>query len=363
MLTKIQGKIVIKVRPFQMPVIPDGTGFKVDPGESRPVFLLTFADRSQRVLKGEITDQSGNEGAEFIASLQSVVGADLGVLILSPEDIAELADMRKDIIHNGAGRHPHAATINAFIKDMATSNMFIFYTMTFVSDLKSLESQAHQTKKNGDERALDKMGVVKLARRMVQDRTLLPALGKVVAVDIFCGNADRFGPDGKIVNSGNILFRKNLDKTYTPVGIDFFDVQGEFSKMTTPLLPGQMVNWPGLMLSAGNAQQLAAFASKAMMSLNASFRASMGGRTMPSDAVLGAMEVNAFKSGLAAGAAELRAHLLGMVGRLAHLPAGVQSRMDLLGWQRWIAAGARPPVAPQRPTGLPPGRPLGPYTS
>jgi hypothetical protein len=365
MLTKIQGKIVMRVMPFQMPVKPSGAGFRVDPQETRPVFLLTFVDGTQRVLKAEMTDQSGNEGADFIASLQSMLGADLGVALLGAADVTALAEMNKDIVFDARGRHPHAVVVKDFIKDVAESNMFIFYTMTFVSALKSLESQAHQEKKNGDERALEKLGVVKLARRMVGEPALLPALGKVVAVDLFCGNADRFGPDGNIVNAGNILFRKNADKTYTPLGIDFFDVQGEFSKMTTALQPNQATHWPGMMLSAGKTQKLDQFAASAIASLNASFTLAMAGRAMPNDAVLGAKETNAFKAGMVEGTAELRRHLLATTRRGGRLPAGVQSRMDALGWQGWVASTAptlravAPQVPPRPGTQAPRG---GPHT-
>jgi len=174
---------------------------------------------------------------------------------------------------------------------------------------------------------MEKVGAYKLARKMCQDPRLLPELGKVVAVDLFCGNRDRFGDDGRLVNLGNIGFQKDLDKTYAPVGVDFFESQGTFSNMY--VFSVDKSTWGGMVL--GDPDRILAFANTAIQSLNTLFASKITPRGMPNDGVLGMPQVNALVAGIKVGAVLLRFHLNRKL-RSTGVPSGVKARMEALGW-------------------------------
>jgi len=346
-MTKFRGEDIASVKPFELQVDLKSGGWV--PDGSRPAFLIKLQNGSKCVLKGEIlsaTDVAsrkiGLKSAVFIGGMHSHLTSDLNVVPVSDDEMLELCNLRADEI-DFSGPADAAVT---YIRDLVGSNMFVFYTMAFVEGLKNLESQVDKGKDKTD---LAKVGACKLARKMCTDSRLLPELGKVIAVDLFSGNTDRFSKEGKIVNSGNILFRKNLDKTYSPVGVDFFEAQGD-SKMYAPLLDPQ--SWGGRILA--DKQEIDRFASRAVMSLNNAFAAAIQPVPMPLDAILGGAQVVALANGISSGADELRRYLLNLRKQARGVPAGVASRMDVLGWTNtgWVSATKPPPIvtpAPLRP--------------
>jgi hypothetical protein len=56
-------------------------------------------------------------------------------------------------------------------------------------------------------------------------------LGKIVAVDQLNGNNDRFNAMGELANAGNLLFQENDNGNITPVGLDFFQAQGDAANL------------------------------------------------------------------------------------------------------------------------------------
>lgn len=333
MSINVQGKEVTSIKPLQLEATGDQAWSNFD---TRPVFLLKLSGGGERVLKGEMVDGDRDvvrDSAGLIGELQSRLGVDLGVTLLDDADIEVLKGVTSDIMV-----HDNRNCAAFYLSEIAKSGMFVFYTMTFIEGLRTLESKAA---KNKDKDGMRVFGAYKLGRKMHGDPKLLPALGKVVAVDLFCGNKDRFDATGQIVNPGNIFFKRNEDKSYTPVGIDFFEAQGEFAKMTLALQPGQEADWAGMILM--DSMRLDAFASRAIMSLNSALQLAMEGNPMPFDGVLDGNDVRAFRAGLGAGADELRVYLLGL-RRRGVAPAGITSRLDALGWTQtaWAANGVRP---------------------
>ncbi len=132
-----------------------------------------------------------------------------------------------------------------YLSEIAKSGMFVFYTMTFIEGLRDARIEG------GKEQGLGWHACIRCLQAGPQDAwrsETAACVGKGRAVDLFCGNKDRFDATGQIVNPGNIFFKRNEDKSYTPVGIDFFEAQGEFAKMTLALQPGQEADWAGMIL-------------------------------------------------------------------------------------------------------------------
>jgi hypothetical protein len=167
-----------------------------------------------------------------------------------------------------------------------------------------------------------------------------------VAVDLFAGNEDRFSARGDIVNKGNIVFQKDKDKRYQPVGVDFFDAQKIEAKMYTPVANPQ--GWPGMVLA--DPARITSFGTTAIAALNREFAANMGKHAMPVECILGAEEARRLSHGLTCGADELRMRLL-YLRRTRGLPNGTVQRMELLGWQEngniWVPGGG-PGMGPRR---------------
>jgi len=317
------GKTVLRIKPFELGVTTDQTDWT---RKSRPVFLISFTDGSKLVLKAEGASTHGPgsslKSIDIMGELHSKLTRDLGVVILQPEDLQPLMEAPDECFDFAP-----PAVARKYIVDLVAAGggkMFVWYTMNFVEGFKKLEDQVE---KNKDHQSMEKVGAYKLARKMCQDPRLLPNLGKVVAVDLFCGNRDRFGDDGRLVNLGNIGFQKDLDKTYAPVGGDFFESQGTFSNMY--VFSVDKSTWGGMVL--GDPDRILAFANTAIQSLNTLFASKIAPRGMPNDGVLGMAQVDALVAGITEGAALLK-YQLNRKLRSTGVPSGVKARMEALGW-------------------------------
>ncbi len=71
------------------------------------------------------------------------------------------------------------------------------------------------------------------------DETLWPPLGKILAVDIFNGNNDRFHTeDGDWVNFGNVMFLDGGDTSI--IGLDTFDPNSDIANLNAANAPGSL---------------------------------------------------------------------------------------------------------------------------
>ncbi len=171
-----------------------------------------------------------------------------------------------------------------------------------------------------------------------------PALfsfGKIVAVDLFIGNNDRFNAMGELVNAENLLFQQ-IDGNITPVGLDFFQAQGEAANLLVGPPDHQVISakkrvfkylWGGENLL--NENNLRFFAEKAINSLNDYF-SQQNMRQVRT--LLGPDDVAEFVNGMREGIRDLKQFLATRGG----LPEGVRIRMDKLNWPYNPALPARP---------------------
>lgn len=336
------GKAVAKIKPFELALTTDGKDYSNF--GTRPVFLITFTDGTKLVLKAEMADdgkpKSAQKSSVFIAGLHSGMTSGLGVLGVDKADMESLAEAQEGLYDFSA---PAVARKYLRVIVLEAKGFFEWYTMNFFDALKSLEKQAE---KNKDQQNMAKVGAYKLACKMKNDPNLLHGLGMIVAVDLFSGNLDRFDGTGHIVNKGNIVFQKNADKTYSPLGVDFFDAKEAAANLYNHV--NNPTTWIGMVLV--DPQKIRAFAVKAVGELNQMFAGAIAPRAMPPEAVLVQAEVNAFAAAIQAGSDHLRTDLQIKVRKGFKLPSGVDQRMQLLGWNAINFNGWMPALKPQATT-------------
>jgi len=307
-MTEIQRFNVREIMGFEVVAPEHGN----DWGDCRPAFKVTFSDNSVLVLKGEARDGMQLHTAEriiqFGGDLMRTVSEYVQVQMCKPSEMQAL----RGLSDRNFGPREKAGLTRRYLTELIDSQMFVFYKMPFVENLKSLS------------KSLKKGKGAKVLAKLKMDRNVLFELGKVVAMDLFIGNDDRFMFDGRIANEGNIVFQKNMEKRYIPVGLDFYR-GGEPSNLTAP--PPNV--WGGLTLR--DRQHINNFATRAIESLNECFRRELG-NNYPFSMLLDMTNTTTFAFGMTKGVEALRGNLLGKLRQGRGLPPGVVARMDQLGW-------------------------------
>jgi hypothetical protein len=307
-----------------------------EPGE-RPVFCLTFSNGDKLVAKGEIRTGSrhADRSIPLAGMMMKQVSPSMQVEMLGDRELAALETLAQN---PQRFRPPDPAASQRYLKDLMGPDgkaLFAWYKMPFFGRLHNAESKA---KKNP--------GLMLLK---LKTPPFLLILGKIVAVDQFIGNYDRFTPMGKLQNPGNLLFHEG-DGTPTPLGLDFFEAQGEAANLLEPPpdhtrdKDGRVeYKWGGENLL--HETNMRFFADRAVASMNDFFRES----STRGIGLLGALEALQFADGMREGVRDLKQFLASRPG----LPEGVTARMSKLNWP-YMPAPARPekpaPLAsPNRP--------------
>lgn len=287
-------------------------------GDSRPVFFVTFRSGERIVLKGELramTGKQADQSARWASKMMKQVSAEAKVKLLTD---SELNALRGLTAFQFAGIGQAGRQTREYLLDLIQSRMFAFYKMGFVGDLGNVGSLI----KAEDGKPIDKAKVKALLTEFKTNRVVLVNLGQVVAVDLFIGNTDRIGPDGRIVNAGNLFFRKQ--DQHRAIGIDFFEAQGEASNMFKPAPD----DWHGAVLS--DADALRRLATNVIDNLNGLFSNAVPEITK--EELISPIGIGRFLNGLNGGIAALRTYLAGRITQGKSVPSGVQSRMQRLGW-------------------------------
>lgn len=278
--------------------------------DTRPVFLLTFYDGERMVVKQEVGRAGGGDVLKLGGALMGAVSPSAKSEPLDSMETSNLfaiASEKKTLDHY---------YLLAVFRDPSA----LWHKMSFVENLKF-----------GDKMLEASKGHKVLGKLM--EGNALQVLGRIVAVDRFLGNNDRFTGAGKIQNKGNVIFHKQEDSRYLPVGLDFYEAQGEMSNLATPA-PS---NWDGMVLK--NDQTIAEYANTCVDSLNAAFGAGVACTNLLSFSCKAR-----FAKGMQEGVQAMRAFLCGK----KDLAPGTIDRMNKLGWQ----VGWKQGVAPGRGSGI-----------
>ncbi len=300
-----------------------------EPGE-RPVFRLTFSNGDKLVVKAEINTQAGHasKSIPLAGAMMRQVSPTLEVEVLDNNEFLALRTLAQDparfrpLEHADAAREylelytsPEAKPLNVYVK------------MPFLTNISDAS----------------KITPVLMLLKLKRPPALF-SFGKIVAVDQFNGNNDRFNAMGELVNDGNLLFELSPNGNITPVGLDFFQAQGDAANLLERPPEPQVLDrqrrlvkvlWGGHNLE--NENNIRFFAERAIESLNQYFAS----KNRYIINFLGPDEVLEFVNGMKAGIRDLKFFL----SRRGGLPEGVKVRMLRLNWPYNENVPARPQAA------------------
>jgi len=297
--------------------------FELDPTgnwkNNRPAWLLDLGAYGNAVLKAEVSGSGPQAMAEASAKWGGKLMKQISPLakpsLITPAEKQVLLGLPDDKFTNLLHRD--------YLKGVLGAPIFIFYKMEFVENLKSAEKMVAENK--GDKLMLK-----------LKNKDTMVKLGEIIAADMFNGNEDRFNKKGDVVNVGNIVFQKMADKTYTPVGLDFFEAGGQFSGAHKSGY-GDLNTWSGATLRTKEARNnLARNVLTSLNALNATgLQLNMWGdlKNLTDGIAIGAEKVKHYlttKQKLASNTGIVMGR--GRAGATRGLPSGIVAKMEFLGW-------------------------------
>jgi hypothetical protein len=326
--------------------------------DDRPVFFLKLNGQPQPtvVVKGDAGGKVGPDQAISIKwgskMMKNVNNNQVNVKIMTSPEIVEF--------HRAAiATYPQGSPQLNFAHDGLRD--YIWTKMPFVaglSDADYIENYEVSGK------------VVKQTIQKLSDPQVWFDLGKVVAVDIFNGNSDRFDINtGTWINRGNIMFLSAGQQTKV-IGLDMFD---PFGGDRSNLNRGGGYEALKTLTEKARCRN---FANSCVLGVGSKLKADLGGHrkykdglrphiivmlgNQPTPVALASMDTlfmpyaPDFMRGIEAGADQLKTYLMGKLqqyGPNRLLPRGVLLRMQYLGWP------TEPPTRPTRGPVVAPPRP------
>lgn len=191
--------------------------------ENRPVFFLTFANSRvpNLVVKGDALRGSVRDVQASVKWSSKLMKNINNRLVNSkPMNFAEID------VFSGFIKRNFLPTSRQYKYVIDGRNDFVWVKMPFVPGLTDAEYRNDDDKliiENGEFKNKFDTAKAKEALSKLLSEHVWQELGKIVAVDIFNGNADRFNPsNGEWANQGNLMFVKNNGQL-SPIGLDTFD--------------------------------------------------------------------------------------------------------------------------------------------
>ncbi len=251
LLRQLRAADIREVKCFQLD--PQGTivAWQVK-GQTRPVFRITFRDNSALVVKAESggTGRDVDKNLAWGAKLMRQVNPQLKVQLLTQDEVRELRG-----ISPMAFTPRNARAYLGDLLDATQAGIFVWMKMPYINRLQDADDAL-----KGENRALE------LYDTLSQSHTMR-MFGKILAVDLFIGNADRVDPlTGRIQNTGNVIFQRLGDGSLSMIGLDFYEASGEFSNLSSTFIHPR---WGGLHLL--NTNTMDNFAMMVIRGLNQMF--------------------------------------------------------------------------------------------
>jgi len=305
------------------------------------VYLLTMGDESQLVIKAEsqnfvIDDRiAERKKMDFGFQVASKVASAGNARVMDQVEVKRLAQLKAAFPDPGLGWDVSL--------DPRYNNQTSWLLMEAVSGLSNLEDVMGKGE-----------GKQWLSARMLMalhEKTNLIALGKILAMDCFLGNSDRFVVDDSkandpIKNLGNVFFQKQSNKSFKVVGIDPMDPNSGWAKVDQDILTvtqqvsakagitDEAKNWPGLILRSD--KRMRELGKRCVRAVNDHLMdyAKLDDKTKKTWNVRG-KHFDLVEKGIKNGRDEIkliaRARMAPKGGRAA-APSGLLSRMRALGW-------------------------------
>ncbi len=304
-----------------------------------PVYLLTMNAGDQFILKGEAKAVGGRDAREMrkgmnfgfeVAKKVAHGAASRALDNIEQRNIQQLFN-RGDLDQN---------SVSGLQNDYKAGQQWVL--MQYVSGLTDLGAITGY--KGGKLMDSDKTGAAGLgAQRLLiqlKSKDNLERLGRLIAVDAFLGNGDRFdlSSDNRLQNAGNLFFRsKNGNLSIR--GLDPVDPNSQWAKFDQDLTTVKKAvtkndQWFGLDLVTDQGRKR--LADRVIASLNYLLISMMDPRNTGSanSYKLGSKHRKHILAGIKEATKEIKtlckSRLSGSGGRT--VPAGLQSRTEELGW-------------------------------
>src|SRR5262249_9262029 len=187
--------------------------------DRRPVWCVTVQYPRQNneflVVKAEPTPsseaQKGN--LHFSYDVMQHIGSGVNARPMSPLEIRQFGAIPLTDLNSNQQE----------MQDILDPQRSTWVIMEFQDGLRQLD---RSIEKHGSKTDVTKICKILAA---LQNKANLKLLGRIIAVDLFVGNTDRFNFNNAtkpIQNQGNIVFQKDRNGDYWFVGLDPFDPNG-----------------------------------------------------------------------------------------------------------------------------------------
>jgi hypothetical protein len=341
--------------------------------QGHPVYLVTLSDGHNYVVKRETGSLNmGRKGTKATLRLDyelthQVAGGTKARMLTSNESF------QLTVLASQAPDRLDADTKSEFTnwRNRGTDSPDVLVLMNVIEGLKELGA------------SFDQLQTVKILRDL-EDSKNLKRLGRIIAVDLFIGNEDRFvfaahlknsemrnvpkdvkktdtfgtlgaqtvllnGPNNVIQNVGNIVFKPKTGGDWELIGFDPYDTKASSAKLDTELaqlqndLTGdQFAKWSGVLLKHKNLSWLQMCAKNALLGVKLRLLqpwpdSNTTARSLYTDPAAIENQVKDVMEGLEYGLSDIKNIVqsrLSMAKRgQAKAPAGLESRAKVLKWR------------------------------
>jgi len=303
------------------------------------VYLLTMGDGAQLVIKAEaqmsaINDRIGErKGMDFGFQIAQKLASAGNARVMDQLEVKQLARLQ------AAFPDPELGWDVAL--DPRYNHVTSWLLMEAVRGLQSLDDVSGA----GDNKRMLSFFML----FALHEKSNLLALGKILAMDCFLGNSDRFivdesKPDDPIKNMGNVFFQQNDDTVFKVVGLDPLDPNSGWAKLDQDILTvtqglsesvtDEQRRWPGLILKSD--KRMRDLSKRCLRAANNHLMTSakLADKEKKTWDVRG-KHFDLVEKGMKKGRDEIkllaRARVAAKGGR-AKAPTGLLSRMKTLGW-------------------------------
>jgi len=304
------------------------------------VFFLTLGDGSHLVLKAEGLNADvqnrvdERKRMDFGFQLARTVASAGDSRVMDQVEVKRLSQLKASFPDKELGWDA------ALDPKYATKTTWLL--MEFAENLKNLDDVLGKGE--------DKQRLAIFMLMALHQKNNLLGLGRVIAMDCFLGNGDRFAlqadsVEATLVNSTNVFFQKQSDKSYKIVGVDPMDPNSGWAKLDQDILvctqavskaAGKNVDakWPGLKLRSD--KEMREVGKRCLRAVNGFLveRAKLDAKTARNWDVRG-KHFDVVERGVKNGRDEIKMiakSRMAVTGGRTRPPTGLQSRMAALGW-------------------------------
>ena len=217
-----------------VPMITPNSITEIEGLENRPVFFLKLngSPTPSLVVKAERAEHDDEDakvsivwGSKLMKNVQSSL---VNMKIMTPPEMQEFQAAARRLLQN----FPHQ------VAWAADTTLGVWIKIPYVDNLKNADYKVATNHNWNPQRKQMQFDYVTSSKKIkatikrLSDGQAWYDLGKIVAVDLFNGNNDRFNEAGEWINRGNIMFL--AAGPIRVIGLDTYDPTSSTRKLTQP---------------------------------------------------------------------------------------------------------------------------------